>query len=529
MAKTSANSLFNSLKGKIWLATTALAFFICAFGLVSYLLASFLINDTLYSVFIPFVFTAFSVIVFGWWLSGEVTAPVEKVTLLAKSLERGLSTSLPKTSGSAETDELLDSLQRISAQVQKLVTSMDEAANGNLDAVFAPSTSTDRVSQTFQKLLAKVSESISAKKDLAQLQQSLEQLSAEVAQIRFGNLEPEINSDAAATQELVAAFKFLIENLNEMVAQVKNSSADAGNTTLDVRKNLRIIIQQDEARAQELSEASVSLKKLPVIVQKISEELSQSSQTAALSIEKARNGNDFAAQNKNAVGLLRKQIQDALNRIERLNERSQEIGKIAKTVEDLAQRTNLVALNASIQAAELGESGKGFILISEEVQRLAQRAENTNKQIAALSQTLRNEIKDVSGSLAASVGETANLTKFAIETGDALGELERYVAGFLNLQNKIVSYSREQADETEKAFQVFVSGIAGTEQSAVNLKSSETMLANLYGTIKDLQKLPARFKSAATEIEGENETQPAIVEYAPVIEEIAAIEYLGEE
>lgn len=128
MAKTSANSLFNSLKGKIWLASVGLAFFICVFGLISYLIISFLTNDTLYAVFIPFVVVAFSVVIFGWWLAGEVVTPVEKVSLLAKSLERGVSAGLPKTSGSTETDDILETLQRISQQVQKLVTSMDEAS-----------------------------------------------------------------------------------------------------------------------------------------------------------------------------------------------------------------------------------------------------------------------------------------------------------------------------------------------------------------------------------------------------------------
>lgn len=494
MAKTSANSLLNSLKGKIWFASVGLAFFICIFGLISYLIISFLTNDTLYAVFIPFVFVAFSVVVFGWWLAGEVVSPVEKVSLLAKSLERGVSAGLPKTSGSTETDEVLETLHRISQQVQKLVTSMDEVANGNLEVAFAANPSSDRVTQTFQKLLAKVSESIHAKQDLEKLENAVNQLSSEVTNIKSGNLDTEIESDFRQTKELSTALKFLLENLSEIAALVKNNSSSARHSAVEVQKMLQELIQQDETRVQEMNQASVSLKKVPQIVQKISEELSGSAQTANHSIEKARHGTQTAQQNVDAVSGLRKQIQEAINRVERLNERSQEINKIAKAVEDLAQRTSLVALNASIQATELGEKGHGFVVVAEEVERLAERAGNTNKQISTLNQAIQTEIGEVSRSLQTTVGETANLSKYAIETGNALGEMERYIATVLNLQNKVMSYSREQAGETEKAFEVFVGGIAETEKAATRLKESAAKLTKLAESMEDLQQSIAPLK-----------------------------------
>ncbi|HEX8369009.1 MAG TPA: methyl-accepting chemotaxis protein [Pyrinomonadaceae bacterium] len=508
MAKTSANSLLNSLKGKIWLASVGLAFFICIFGLISYLIISFLTNDTLYAVFIPFVFVAFSVVIFGWWLAGEVVGPVEKVSLLAKSLERGVSAGLPKTSGSTETDELLETLQRISQQVQKLVTSMDEAANGKLDAAFSSNPSSDRISQTFQKLLAKVAESIHAKQDLEKLELAVSRLSAEVAGVKSGNLDAEINSDFKETKELSATIKFLIENLSEIAALVKNNSSGAHHAVVELRKMIQELIQQDENRVQEMNQASVSLKKVPQIVQKISEELSGSAQTANHSIEKARQGTQAAQQNLNAVSVLRKQIQEAATRVQRLNERSQEINKIAKTIEDLAHRTSLVALNASIQATELGEKGHGFAVVAEEVERLAERAGNTNKHISTLNQAIQTEIGEVARSLETTVGETANLSKYAIETGNALGEMERYIATVLNLQNKVMSYTREQTNETEKAFEVFIDGISETENAAANLKESAGKLTKLADAMEELQQAVAPLKLPSGDGDEETEAAP---------------------
>jgi methyl-accepting chemotaxis protein len=507
MPKTSANSLLNSLKGKIWLASVGLAFFICIFGLVSYLIVSFLTNDTLYAVFIPFVFVAFSVVVFGWWLAGEVVSPVEKVSLLAKSLERGVSAGLPKSSGSTETDELLETLQRISQQVQKLVHSMDEVANGNLENALAQNPSSDRISQTFQKLLAKVSESIHAKQDLEKLERAVRQLSDQVVNIKSGNLDAEITSDYKETKELSATIKFLVENLSEIAALVKNNSFSAHFSTVEIQKMLQGLIHQDETRVQEMNQASVSLKKVPQIVQKISEELSGSAQTASHSIGKARQGTQTAQQNLDGISALRKQIQEAINRIQRLNERSQEINKIAKSVEDLAQRTSLVALNASIQATELGEKGHGFAVVAAEVEQLAERAGNTNKHISTLNQAIQTEIGEVGRALETTVGETANLSKYAIETGNALGEMERYIATVLNLQNKVMSYTREQTSETEKAFEVFIAGISETENSASNLKESAGKLAKLADAMEEMQQAVAPLKLPSGE-SAEREAAP---------------------
>lgn len=499
MARRSAGSLLNSLKSKIWLATSALAFFVCSFGLISYLLASFLIDDNFYAVFTIFLFSAFAIMVFGWWLTNEVVSPIEKVSLLAKSLERGFSTSLPKTSGSTETDELLESLYRNNQQIQNLVGLMDKVSSGELDVALTPLQNSDRLSSSFQKLLARVTDSIHAKQELEKLESAIAQIKEEIAPVRKGNFEVELKSDFVPLKEISETFKYLLRHLGDLALQVKTDAFEARNSAIETRKIIQAVIQQDENQVQQLNQVKLTLKQIPQSVQKISEVLGGSALSASQSIEKARKGTRDAQENLNAVGVLRKQIQDAVKRIGRLNERAQEITQVSKSVEDLARRINMIALNASIRADELGEAGCGFAVVAEEVEQLAGRAENTNKQFSSLNKTISLEITQVEQSLETAVGEVVNLSKYSIETGNALSELERYINQYLNLQNQIVAYSRERSAETENAFQVFVASISETESVVGNLKESEENIAKLANVMENLQTAVADFRLSRAE------------------------------
>lgn len=494
MARKSANFRLDSLKVKIRLAACALAFFICTFGLVSYLTVSFLTTDVFFAVFIPFLILAGATIFFGCWLSNEVAAPIEKVSLLAKSLERGALTSLPKTSGSIETDELLQTLHRNNQQMQALVGLMDKVAAGDLDAALSPLQNSDRLTVSFQKLLAKVSESIQAKKDLEKLRGAIGRITEEISPVRNGNFDVEIKSDSIHAGEIAETFRFLIDNFNELVARIKTDSLEARGAAIEIKRSVGTIIEQDENKIRRLNQAALTLGQIPKSIEKVARELSDSSISATQSIEKARLGTQASQKNLDAVGALRKQIQESAKRVGRLGEHSQEIANAAKAVADLARRTKMIALNASIQAGETNGQNRGISILAEEIERLAARAENADKQISALGKSISADIGEVENSLQATVGEAANLSKFAIEAGNSLNELEKYVGQFLNLQTKLGSQASEQSFEADAAFQVFISSISETEGALKNLKESEANAERISNSADNLQFAVADYK-----------------------------------
>ncbi len=222
-----------------------------------------------------------------------------------------------------------------------------------------------------------------------------------------------------------------------MIAQIRNDAKHAQNSANEARKSLQDVIHSDEIKIQELNRAALVFKQIPNNVQKISEELSVSADSANHSIEKARNGTHTAQENLNAVSGSSQTSARFGQARRRLAERSQEIGKVAKIVGDLAHRTNMIALNASIQAGESGNKGHGFAVIAEEVERLASRAENTNKQISSFNKTIAAEIGEVEHYLQATVGEVSNLSKFAIETGNSHRRIRKIRRTVFESSNKI--------------------------------------------------------------------------------------------
>ncbi len=412
---------------------------------------------------------------------------------------------MPKTSGSTETDELLQTLHRNSQQMQNLVGLMDKVSGGDLDVTLTPLQHSDRLSNSFQKLLAKVTESINAKRDLDRINASIRQITEEVARVKDGNFDIQIESSFKQTQEISDTLKFLVHHLNELISHVKTDSKQTQTAAKEIQKTIQSVIETDENRIREMNLATLTLKQVPQTVQKISEELFASSQSAQKSIERARNGSEKAEENVNAVNVIRQQIRETVKRVGRLGERTQEIGKAAKNIEDLAQRTNMIALNASIQSAEIGDKARGFGTFAGEVERLAERAANTNKQISTLNKTVSAEIGEIERSLQDSIGEAANLSRFAIETGNSLSELEKYISQFLNLQEKLVTYSGGQTAETQTAFQSFVGSIAETETAVKTLKETESQIGQISVSMEGLQLSVAKFKTPQFVVK---ETQP---------------------
>lgn len=497
MAHATADSSVNSLKGKIRLASIALGGFVACFGVFAHFVQALLVADIFYSVFVPFALLAVLLTIWGWRFAAHIAEPVENVSLLAKSFERGTTTALPKTTGASETDELLQTVHRLSRQTKKIVEAMDRAADGDTGAALAVELGSDKSSQAFQKLLARISESIRAKQDLERLSAEVTRLSDDVSGVREGDLTASAESRGEFTRELSETLNFLIARLSALTEQTRGVAPAARDNAAGAVKILSDAAREDESRIRELNRASVALKQAPQAARKISENLAAFVASADQAAEKARHGARTAQENLESIGSLRRKIQETVRRTHRLRERSREIENVVKTIEDLGRRATLVSLNASIQSSEMGEAGRGFGVVSGEIERLAARADETGKAVASLGKAVQSEIGEVEMSLESAFGDAATLSKAAIETGGALGELEKYVGRFLNLQKELTDDAGAHSEETEKAFRVLTNAIAETAERLPLLKAAAESLDRTTDFLEDLQESAADLKIPA--------------------------------
>jgi twitching motility protein PilJ len=191
---------------------------------------------------------------------------------------------------------------------------------------------------------------------------------------------------------------------------------------------------------------------------------------------------------------IRKQVQETAKRIKKLGERSQEISQIVQLIDDLSERTSLLALNASLQASAAGESGRGFAFVAEEVERLAERSNQLTQQIATLAQTIQVETKIVVASMEETIHEVVVGSTLADNAGQALVEIEQVSTRLAELIQSISESAKQQAQSSEDISKAMANISKVTELVNVGSNRAADSVKNLVELSDDLRGTIAPFK-----------------------------------
>jgi twitching motility protein PilJ len=285
-----------------------------------------------------------------------------------------------------------------------------------------------------------------------------------------------------------------VEELRTLVAQVQGAVSRVTETTQLVDATSTELMAASSEQLREIRDTGESVLQMAGRINEVSAQAQQTAQVARQSLTATESGLKAVQDTIGGMNTIRDQIQETSKRIKRLGESSQEIGEITELISDITEQTNVLALNAAIQAASAGEAGRGFSVVAEEVQRLAERSADATRQISALVKAIQTDTLNAVAAMERStqgVVEGARLTDAA---GNALGDIDRVSNQLSELITDISSRALGEAQSANVVAANIQHIFAVTEQTGEGTRSTAQMVRELSHTADELKQSVARFK-----------------------------------
>jgi twitching motility protein PilJ len=393
-----------------------------------------------------------------------------------------------------ESHELKSGLQNISQYLKEKVAIADQIARGDLMAGINLRSEADAFGKSYQNMLENLRSMIQIEERRDQLQTSILQLLDEVTEVASGDLTVKAVGTSEVTEEIAEAFNFMTAELRSLIGQVKEVTFQVSNSAKAINDTTEQLARGSEAQASQITRMTSTISNMALQVQEVSNNAELSAQVADDSLSNARYGSQAVQDNISAMNSIRNQVQETAKRIKKLGERSQEISQIVQLIDDLSDRTSLLALNASLQAAAAGESGRGFAVVAEEVERLAERSNRLTQQIASLAQMIQIETKDVVGSMEETIHEVVVGSTLADKAGQALIQIEQVSQRLAELIQSISESAKQQALNSEDISQVMANISKVTELVNVGSKRAADSVKMLVLLSDELRGSVAPFK-----------------------------------
>jgi twitching motility protein PilJ len=344
---------------------------------------------------------------------------------------------------------------------------------------------------TFKSQTVQLSKS---KETNQQQQQAIMRLLDEIDPLSNGDLTTKATVTEDFTGAIADAINNTVDEMRLLVGTINDTSVQVSASAQETQATAAQLVDAAEHQAQQIEAASQQITVIANNIDDVSKRSSESADVAARSVNIASKGADVVRQTINGMDNIRGQIQETSKRIKRLGESSQEIGSIVELINDIAEQTNILSLNAAIQAASAGEAGRGFAVVADEVQRLAERATNATKRIETLVQTIQSDTNEAVNSMEQTTAEVVAGARLAEDAGLALGEIET-VSGDLSKLIQDISYASKQQSISATSITGTMADIQQTtKQTSVGAGQTAESIGNLAKLAADLRRSVANFK-----------------------------------
>ena len=321
-------------------------------------------------------------------------------------------------------------------------------------------------------------------------QQAIMRLLDEMGDLADGDLTVEATVTEDVTGAIADSINFAVDALRALVTTINETSERVSESAQDTRSNALQLAEASEVQAREIVGATAAIKAMTGAMDAVARDAAESAEVASRSVKVASRGAETVRATIHGMDQIRDQIQETSKRIKRLGESSQEIGDVVELIDDIADQTNILALNAAMQAAMAGEAGRGFAVVADEVQRLAERSRNATKQIDALVRTIQADTNEAVSSMEASTTGVVEGAKLAEIAGAALQETENVSNYIAEITQRIAESAQRQSREAEgidatvsRVQEITQRNTTGTRQTAESVEVLAELAVELQRSV----------------------------------------------
>ncbi|WP_404831060.1 methyl-accepting chemotaxis protein [Endozoicomonas euniceicola] len=313
-------------------------------------------------------------------------------------------------------------------------------------------------------------------------QKAIMRLMNEMEDLAEGDLTVSATVTEDFTGPIADSVNFSIEQLRALVKTIHQSAVEVDSSARKTQSTANEMAQAAENQAREISITTQSVNAMSESMRLVSRDAAQSAEVASRSADIATNGTQVIRNTISGMNIIRDQIEDTSRRIKRLGESSREISDIISLINDIADQTNILSLNAAIQASMAGEAGRGFAAVADEVQRLAERVSGATRQVETLVTAIQNDTHEAVASMEQTTSQVVNGAQLAEDAGIALAEIEQVSGNLARLVRDISATARNQTESAAQISQRMLTISDITNQTA----SGNTATADSVGTLTEM-------------------------------------------
>ncbi len=310
--------------------------------------------------------------------------------------------------------------------------------------------------------------------------------------------EGDLTVQATVTEDITGAIadsvNYAIDELRMLVNNINRATAQVTEATDAAKQVSDALLAAAERQSQQIARTGEAINAMTRSILNVSENAAESARVADQSLATARKGGDAVREGIAGMNQLRDQIQETAKRIKRLGESSQEIGEIVELIGDITEQTNVLALNAAIQAAAAGEAGRGFSVVAEEVQRLAERSANATRRIGAIVKAIQGDTQDAVHAMEVSTQAVVQGTALSDAAGHALQEIESVSGQLARLIQDISAATQDQVRTAEGVAQNMQEILQVTRQTSDGARRSAQSMDQLTALAEELKVSVSGFK-----------------------------------